>query len=194
MSADLIGHLLVCGLELFCTFSKVFVVDFSSGKNWNLTKVFVPVEVKFHQPSYVGLPLKFSLESVLFLRVNTTVKAEVQPKFFIPLPDQVTVNGKMNIRFVIVYSQSSIIITKGAEPLFPYYGSLLRRSSLGVGGVNSGGGGGGARSLGDNGKRERAGASPLFSLSPSRRSPGASVIPSPQPPNHQPGTKEASAE
>ena len=83
----------------FCTFSKVFVVEFSSGKNWNLTKVFLPVEVKFYQPSCVGLPLKFSLESVLFLRVNTTVKAEVQPKFFIPLPDQVTVSGKMNIRY-----------------------------------------------------------------------------------------------
>lgn len=67
------------------------------GKNWNMTKVFVPVEVKFYQPSCVGLPLKFSLESVLFLRVNTTVKAEVQPKFFIPLPDQVTVSGKINV-------------------------------------------------------------------------------------------------
>lgn len=64
-----------------------------------MTKVFVPVEVKFYHPSCVGLPLKFALESVLFLSVNTTVKAEVQPKFFIPLPDQVTVSGKMNIRY-----------------------------------------------------------------------------------------------
>lgn len=64
-----------------------------------MTKVFLPVEVKFYQLSCVGLPLKFSLESVLFLRMNTTVKAEVQPKFFIPLPDQVTVSGKMNIRY-----------------------------------------------------------------------------------------------
>ncbi|KAL9951822.1 hypothetical protein ACROYT_G044557 [Oculina patagonica] len=67
------------------------------GKNWNMTKVFIPVELKFYQPSCVGLPLKFALESVLHLRVNTTIKAEVQPKFFIPLPDQVTVSGKMNI-------------------------------------------------------------------------------------------------
>ena len=109
----------VCGLELFCTFSKVFVVDFSSGKNWNLTKVFVPVEVKFHQPSGVGLPLKFSLESVLFLRVNTTVKAEVQPKFFIPLPDQVTVNGKMNIRFVVVFFFNRVLsLPKGQSLCF----------------------------------------------------------------------------
>lgn len=83
---------------LFCL-SKVFFVEFSTGKNWNLTKVFVPVEVKFYQPSCVGLPVKFSLESVLYLRVNTTVKAEVQPKFFIPLPEQVTVSGKLNIRY-----------------------------------------------------------------------------------------------
>ena len=81
------------------SFTKVFVVQFSTGKNWNLTKVFVPVEVKFYQPSCVGLPVKFSLESVLYLRVNTTVKAEVQPKFFIPLPEQVTVSGKLNIRY-----------------------------------------------------------------------------------------------
>ena len=86
-------------LTRMCTFSKIFVLEFSTGKNWNLTKVFLPVEVKFYQPSCVGLPLKFSLESVLFLRVNTTVKAEVQPKFFIPLPDQVTVSGKVNIRY-----------------------------------------------------------------------------------------------
>ena len=67
-----------------------------------MTKVFVPVEVKVVQPSVVGIPLKFILQSVLLLRVNTTVKAEVTPRFFIPLPDQVTVNGKINIRFVCV--------------------------------------------------------------------------------------------
>lgn len=71
-----------------------------SGKKFNLTKAFVPVEVNLVQPSVVGIPLKFVLQSVLFLRINTTVKAEVKPKFFIPLPEQVTVNGKINIRFV----------------------------------------------------------------------------------------------
>lgn len=89
----------VLAVAFWHSFTKVFVVEFSTGKNWNLTKVFVPVEVKFYQPSCVGLPVKFSLESVLYLRVNTTVKAEVQPKFFIPLPEQVTVSGKLNIRY-----------------------------------------------------------------------------------------------
>ena len=64
-----------------------------------MTKVFIPFEVRFYQPSCVGLPLKFILESVLYLRVNTTIKAEVEPKFFIPLPDQVTLSGRMNIRY-----------------------------------------------------------------------------------------------
>ena len=78
----------------------VFFIFLSSGKKFDLTKVLVPVEVKVVQPSAVGIPLKFNLQSVLFLRVNTTIKAEVHPKFFIPLPDHVTVNGTMNIRFV----------------------------------------------------------------------------------------------
>lgn len=67
------------------------------GKNWNITKVLRPIEVKIRQPSCVGLPLDFSVDSVLFLRLNTTVKAEVHPRFFIPLPDQVTLSGKLNI-------------------------------------------------------------------------------------------------
>ena len=96
--------------------------------------------MKFYQPSCVGLPLKFSLESVLFLRVDTTVKAEVQPKFFIPLPDQVTVSGKVNIRYDLewqinlsdlIFLLSKNTNSKEAEPLFPYYGSLLSRGSRG---------------------------------------------------------------
>ena len=81
----------------------LFFLFLSSGKKFDLTKVLVPVEVKVVQPSAVGIPLKFNLQSVLFLRVNTTIKAEVHPKFFIPLPDHVTVNGTMNIRFVCEY-------------------------------------------------------------------------------------------
>jgi len=135
--------LCVLAVAFWHSFTKVFVVEFSTGKNWNLTKVFVPVEVKFYQPSCVGLPVKFSLESVLYLRVNTTVKAEVQPKFFIPLPEQVTVSGKLNIRYDIWHNEllhffilSNTINTKEAEPLFPYHRFLLRRGLLGKEEVN----------------------------------------------------------
>ncbi|CAH3156874.1 unnamed protein product [Pocillopora meandrina] len=67
------------------------------GKKWNMSKILRPIEVKIRQPSCAGLPLDFSVDSVLFLRLNTTVKAEVQPRFFIPLPDQVTLSGKLNV-------------------------------------------------------------------------------------------------
>ncbi|CAH3178702.1 unnamed protein product, partial [Porites lobata] len=67
------------------------------GKKMNLTKVMIPVEIKVVQPSCMGIPLKFTLQSVLFIRLNTTIKAEVEPKFFFPLPDQLTLNGKINV-------------------------------------------------------------------------------------------------
>ena len=76
-----------------------FFFNFFKGKRWNISKILRPIEVKIRQPSCAGLPLDFSVDSVLFLRLNTTVKAEVQPRFFIPLPDQVTLSGKLNIRY-----------------------------------------------------------------------------------------------
>ena len=67
----------------------------------------IPVEIKVVQPSCMGIPLKFTLQSVLFIRLNTTIKAEVEPKFFFPLPDQLTLNGKINVRWESKYIEYS---------------------------------------------------------------------------------------
>lgn len=86
-------------MRLPCQFKWLIFFYFFKGKRWNISKILRPIEVKIRQPSCAGLPLDFSVDSVLFLRLNTTVKAEVQPRFFIPLPDQVTLSGKLNIRY-----------------------------------------------------------------------------------------------
>ena len=68
------------------------------GKVFKVTKVFLPLDVTFAQPSTAGIPLKFTLQSVLFMQVNSTVKTAMETKFFVPF--QASLTGKLNSRFV----------------------------------------------------------------------------------------------
>lgn len=68
------------------------------GKVFNVTKVFLPLDATFAQPSAAGIPLKFTLQSVLFMHVNSNVKTAVGTKFLVPF--QASLTGKLNSRFV----------------------------------------------------------------------------------------------
>lgn len=68
------------------------------GKVFNVTKVFLPLDATFAQPSAAGIPLKFMLQSVLFMHVNSNVKTAVGTKFLVPF--QASLTGKLNSRFV----------------------------------------------------------------------------------------------
>ena len=69
------------------------------GKVFNVTKVFLPLDATFEQPSAAGIPLKFMLQSVLFMHVNSNVKTAMETKFFL-FPFQASLTGKLNSRFV----------------------------------------------------------------------------------------------
>lgn len=69
------------------------------GKVFNVTKVFLPLDATFAQPSAAGIPLKFMLQSVLFMHINSNVKTAVETKLFL-FPFQASLTGKLNSRFV----------------------------------------------------------------------------------------------
>ena len=91
-----------------CTKSNFFILAKASskfvfhliliGKVFNVTKVFLPLDVTFAQPSAAGIPLKFMLQSVLFMHINSNVKTAVETKFLVPF--QASLTGKLNSRFV----------------------------------------------------------------------------------------------
>ncbi|XP_074612059.1 vitellogenin-2-like isoform X3 [Acropora palmata] len=94
-SADDVKHLLED--EAFDIENK-FTELSEEGKVFNVTKVFLPLDVTFAQPSAAGIPLKFMLQSVLFMHINSNVKTAVETKLLVPF--QASLTGKLNSRVV----------------------------------------------------------------------------------------------